>query len=254
MLPEFWASRLFMELSSLQDSVLESRVFEDGFGVESISTAELFGLANATGTPLVTIDEWNLAEELAALDLPENIAADIENAVYQKLKVTIPRLETVYEDWLGTGWLKENPVTGEAGWMLSGMIAGGMTVLNPDRWPGDYVNYISNAFNRTPNPDPNAAVEIKIIPATDQQEGVVGQPLSEPMMVMALDRTGAPVKDVPITFQVKGGGGVLQVVDQAALVYTSDQITTIKTNYNGIAKIRLYPKFPKGHQLKICHV
>jgi hypothetical protein len=59
------------------------------------------------------------------------------------------------------------------------------------------------------------------------------------MMVMALDRTGAPVKDVPITFQAKGGGGVLQVVDQAALVYTSDQITTIKTNYNGIAKINI---------------
>jgi hypothetical protein len=33
----------------------------------------------------------------------------------------------VYEDWTGIGYIKENPDTGKSGYMLSGMIAGGMT-------------------------------------------------------------------------------------------------------------------------------
>lgn len=135
--------KLFMQLSALQGSVLEYRLFEDDFQVESISTAKLVQLCNqpsALNCQLLTIDKSNIASLLPNLLLDEGISEDITNAVNQNYIVRIPRTDgnepaaVSYKDWGGTGYVKENLATGEAGHMLSGMIAGGMTAVSPDKW------------------------------------------------------------------------------------------------------------------------
>lgn len=131
--------KIFMELSALQGSVLEHKLFEDDLHVESISTAKLFEIANSNQVTLLTIDKTNISTVLPTLPFADNVREDIINAVNQNRKVTIPDREITYRDWAGIGYIKENPETGESGYMLSGMIAGAMTAVSPDKWGNRYL-------------------------------------------------------------------------------------------------------------------
>ncbi|MDH4164771.1 MAG: hypothetical protein OEW15_19090, partial [Nitrospirota bacterium] len=120
--------KLFMKISSLQGSVLEHRLFEDDFKVESISTAKLIQLASAQQSALsgryFTIDGSNINTVLPTLDVADNIKEDIRNSVNQNFVVRMPSAYNVplttysYKDWTGIGYIKENPESGESGWML----------------------------------------------------------------------------------------------------------------------------------------
>ena len=91
---------------------------------------------------MLTIDKTNNETPvLPTLPFDEEIKEDITNAVNQNLTVKIPDQEMTYQDWTGIGYLKENPETKEAGYMLSGMIAGGMTAVSPDAWANQYLVY-----------------------------------------------------------------------------------------------------------------
>jgi hypothetical protein len=126
--------RDFMQLSALHGSVLENRALEEALNTEAISTAKLLALANAGGVPILTLGKENLAGLLPALPFAAEIKTDIADAVNQGFSVVIPDREVVHRDWRGVGYLKEDPATGEAGYMLSGRIAGGMTAVSPQGW------------------------------------------------------------------------------------------------------------------------
>jgi hypothetical protein len=107
---------IFMQLSALQGSILENQVLEDRFQVEGISTAKLFAIAASRGTTILNIDADNIDTLLPTLPFADNIKEDIINAVNQNYEIRIPEFEIAYEDWLGIGYIKENPQTGEAGY------------------------------------------------------------------------------------------------------------------------------------------
>src|SRR3990172_3712460 len=169
--------KLFMQLSSLQGSILENRILEDDFQVEGISTAKLFQLATSnTGstTSILSIDKTNIDAMLPTLTIDDNIKEDITNAVNQNLTIRIPQSDMAYKDWTGTGYLKENPSTGESGWMLTGMIAGSMNALSPEQWVNMYlIAVFTNPLAVAPNVDPLSAASIRKIPSTDEQRGTV---------------------------------------------------------------------------------
>lgn len=102
----------------------------------------MFGLARDNAIHILTIDEDNLEEVLLTLPFGQNVLDDIRNAVNQGLVVQAPETEIAYEDWIGIGYLKENPTTGETGWILSGMIAGGMTAKASEKWQEDTGNVL----------------------------------------------------------------------------------------------------------------
>jgi hypothetical protein len=140
--------KAFMRLSALEGSVLEHRIFEDDWQVDSISTAKLFQTVGAyCDTPslpgpcsITTIDKANIDSVLSSVDLDDAIKNDIRNAVNQNIEVRIPQTDGLtltrlsYKDWRGIGYIKEDTDTGEVGYMLSGMIAGGMTAVSPAKW------------------------------------------------------------------------------------------------------------------------
>lgn len=141
--------KTFMELSALQGSVLENRIFEDDWQVESVSTGKLAGLANSNRVPMLTIDSATSDTLIPTLSCDDDILEDIWNSVNQGLTVTIPLSEITYRDWTGIGYIKENPETGESGYMLSGMIAGGMTAVAPYRWVSDKLATVLGRPNAT---------------------------------------------------------------------------------------------------------
>jgi len=225
----------FMRLSALQGSILENRIFEDDLKVDSVSTAKLLQQAKAGNTPVITVDKTNVDAVLPQLLFDDAVKADITNAVNQNLTVTIPQSEVAYQDWSGIGYVKENPATGESGWMLSGQVAGGMTVWSPDKWDDAANQAMSDAlrapYSGKPNTNPDEATSIVKIPVTDQQIGTVGQRPSSRLQVKVLDKLLKPVQGASVTFSIKAGGGSLGDKNETTV--------TIQTNRNGIASVAL---------------
>ena len=231
--------KLFMQLSSLQGSILENRIFEDDFQVASISTAKLFQLATSQlATSIVTIDSSNVNTILPSLPFDQNIKDDIINSVNQNFTIKIPDHELTYENWSGVGYIKENSETGESGWMLSGMIAGGMTAVKKEQWiKQDIAMELSLPFTPGINQDPNAVVSIVRInrAATDYQRGTAGEALTAPFEVMARDSAGKAVKGVPVTFKVIAGGGTLEGPRGNLDAWITGPEIMVKTGPNGVA-------------------
>ncbi|MGA1875149.1 MAG: transglutaminase-like domain-containing protein [bacterium] len=208
--------REFMRFSSLHGSILENRIFEDDFNIESISTAKLFELAYAHQTPLLTIDALTEESIIPVLPFGDDIKDEIRNAVHQGCMVTIPQEEIPYVDWTGTGYLVESPETGESGWMLTGSIAGGLTAGGKDKWEkyasdvqpllSPYLSAISSIAN-LPNTNPYEALYIYKVKATDYQEGKVGEKLTKPLAVKVFDKDYRPVAKAEVIFEIKAGGG-----------------------------------------------
>jgi hypothetical protein len=220
----------FMRLCSLEGSILENRIFEEDFQVESVSTAKLLQQANAGGIPIVTIGRTNVADLLPTLPFDDSVKGDITDAVNQGYTVRIPRTEMAYEDWSGVGYIKEDPDTGESGWMLSGMVAGGMSAVGVDRWNEYYRDGLMTPFSEPHNRDPSSAASIQKITATDLQFGDVGAQTEKPLQVKVKDKYGNPVTGVEVTFTIRAGGGSF---DGGATSRTE------KTDNNGIAEVAL---------------
>jgi hypothetical protein len=223
-------TRLFTQLSSLQGSILENRIFEDDIQVQSMSTAKLMTVANGSQVPIITIDATNVDSVLPTLPFDQNIKDDITDAVNQKFTIRIPQSEITYQDWTGIGYIKENPATGESGWMLSGMIAGGMTAWDIDKWNAIVAGTLSNPYSEPANYDPAAAHYIEKIISTDMQDGTVGTRLDTPLQVRVLDSKKKPVMNVQVTFTIKAGGGTFG--NDFTNITTT---TTAITNAQGIA-------------------
>ena len=151
-----------------------------------------------------------------------------------------PQSKIVYEDWTGIGYIKENPETGESGFMLSGMltshspdlsgVAGGMTAWGLDKWPEYYIERLINPYSEPPNYDPTSAAYIQKITYTDMQKATVGTDLAKPLQVLVHDNTMKPVKGAEVRFTVKAGGGRFS---------NGRTSITVKTNYQGIASVVL---------------
>lgn len=233
--------KTFMQLSALQGSVLENRIFEDDLGVDSISTVKLFELANSNQISIVAIDKTTLSTILPTLPFDDNVKADITNSVNMNLTVKIPQSEITYQDWTGIGYIKENPDTGEAGYMLSGMIAGGTTAQNKEQWKDqDLANTMGEFCASKVNKDPESAAKVIRLNVTDYQNGIAGDTLATPIAVMVQDKTGKAVRNVSVTFKVIAGGGKVQGVDVSGkAISASDIEITIMTDSEGIARAKL---------------
>ncbi len=253
--------KTFMQLSALQGSVLEHRIFKDDLQVESISTAKLFQLSvqqSALSNQLLIIDKTNIATILPTMALADNIKEDITNAVNQGFIVRLPSADGLplsaisYLDWTGIGYIKENPETGEAGYMLSGMlvpsaeIAGGMTAIKKEDWKKqDIANSLSYPNSKVqPNTHPDEAVRIVRLnkDRADYQEGIVGTALKTPLEVIAVDKAGNPVQGLQIIFKISAGAGKLHGATKAGTPTTGAALATevtLTTGSDGIARARL---------------
>lgn len=200
--------RDFVQVSALQGSLLENRIFEDDLKVDSVSTAKLLQLANVNGIPLISIEMSNLDAVLPTLPFDDAVKQDIANAVNQNLLVTIPQAEITYLDWSGVGYLKENAETGESGWMLTGGIAGGMTAARV--WVNSNLQETLGNPNTKSNKDRLSAARIIKIPVTDMQRGTVGTDVKEKLAVLVTDKDGRPVEGASVSFSVIAGGGTIK--------------------------------------------
>jgi pimeloyl-ACP methyl ester carboxylesterase len=236
--------KLFMQLASLQGSILENRIFEDDFKVESISTAKLMQLCTSNSvlcTQILTIDKTSVDAILPTLYFDDNIKVDILNAVNQNFSIRIPQSDITYHDWTGTGYIKENLDTGESGWMLSGMIAGGCPV--DAQWLNQhYQEILSEPYTGPSNSDPLAVRFLVKVASTDKQPpAMVDGILPQYLAVFVSDSKGLPVSGAKVTFKTVAGEGKLRCLNSFELPTgtAANECTSMPTNKSGIAKVQL---------------
>jgi hypothetical protein len=143
-----------MLLTGAEGSLWESRIYEDGFGQDSVSTIKILELAKAAG--ITVYKRWSTLP-LPANTLPSSARTAIQNAIAGGHAVTFPASQITAGtpatgQWTGLGWIDLDPATGAAGYIISGNNNGGATV---ETWPPEFID-LSNGDRRV------TRVEIKM--------------------------------------------------------------------------------------------
>jgi len=215
-------------LSALEGSILEHHLFERDFQVESISTDKVIALANQQGIEVVQLDSQNVATEITRLTHSAAVVDDISNRVFQGLTVTTPLSPLTHVDWSGSAWIAQDEQTGAAGYFLSGGIAGGATAsLN---WFNQGLrNSLQSPYAAEANTDSLGAAAVFILPGSDGQTGIVGQPLPGRLAVRVVDSEGRPVFNANVTFKIVAGGGHLGGIASSQTLATSEVVPVFWT-------------------------
>ncbi|UXI67070.1 RHS repeat-associated core domain-containing protein [Tahibacter amnicola] len=213
----------WMALSALHGSWLEHHQFEDMWHVDSISADKGLVLARAAGQ---TVETVTAATGTAMLNHPPAVIAAIQAWLSRGYVVDVPRQPVTYKAWTGSVWRVRSLSTGEAGYFISGGLAGGATALPPELWFVEDLAYLlGNPYSGGPNLNHNAGAVLSISSAAQSQEAEAGQPLARDLTALVLDIDGRPVKNAAVTFRVTSGGGKLtnaDATDVAMIVARTD--------------------------------
>jgi hypothetical protein len=116
-------------------SYLEGAIFErleeprdPDSGTGGLSAVSLLGAAAVQGIPLYRVTPSNLAAVLPHLALSAAVETEVENAVRQGKIALVPERDVDLGIWRGAGYVIEDPVSGAAGYLISGGTAGGALV------------------------------------------------------------------------------------------------------------------------------
>ncbi|MCQ4163762.1 transglutaminase domain-containing protein, partial [Tahibacter harae] len=213
-------------LSALQGSSLEHRVFEQQWRVDSLSADKALQLARERGEPIETLTP---ATGIGTLNHPPAVLAAVQGWLARGYVVDIPRHPLTLQAWTGSAWRARHLASGEAGYFLSGTLAGGSTVPPPEYWfLQQLVQLLGNPYALLANNDPLAGALLVIDRDSQYQEAIAGQALANPLRVSVLDRAGRPVKGAAVRFRVTSGNGTLAGGGSSA---------TVKTDSNGHARL-----------------
>jgi RHS repeat-associated protein len=227
--------KAFLLVSGLQGSVLEHRVFEEGLGIESVSTAKVLQLARSQGTPVLDLTRDTVEAALPALPFDAAVKEEIRSAAERGFLARVPAAAVAHLAWAGVGYLLLDEETGEAAYQLQGGHSGGTTAPTTLQIPESVRDALIDQ-GEEPAPEDSEVVHIIKFATTDFQEGTVDRPLAKPLKVLATDAEGFRVPGATVIFSVIGGGG--QLVDPAT-GRPSDGDLAVRANDRGEAEATL---------------
>jgi transglutaminase-like putative cysteine protease len=219
----------FRRMSALAGSDLEGRVLTDGFGVDAVSAARLIQLAREDGITVHTINASNVDATLPLLNTAAIVKTEIADGVRQGWTATVPASDFTRHAWNGIGYILSDPVSGAAGYFISGGLAGGMSSDDPADWvQQEYVRELGHPYQDPPNTDSTAAFSITKVAVSDHQDGTAGRPLPRPLSVWVRDAQGKPVQGATVTFRVLAGGGSFDNTQEKSV--TTDSLGIASAN------------------------
>ncbi len=219
----------FLRYSSLHGSALEHWIFENDWGVASISADKGLQLAAQNGIARIIQTGGTLP---ASVLLPASVRSEIETQLARGWRVEVVASELALNLWSGAVWRAEDPATGASGWFIAGRYAGGATTENPADWPSPFPDPNAPA----PNQNPNAARYVVMVTSTDKQDGTVDEELDKELSVRVLDSGYRPVIGATVRFHAISGDPLLAGT-QGQFGNTAD----VLTDANGIARAKAKP-------------
>jgi RHS repeat-associated protein len=221
----------FTELSALEGSALEHRVFEQQWAVDSVSADKGLALAVAQNIPVLQL---SAPSSVADLNQPVEVKNAIAAWLARGYVVDVPRDPLTLNAWTGAVWRVRALATGESGWFIAGNLAGGATTLPPALWYfQDLAELLGNAYGAPANEDPLAGALISVDVTSQDQDGEAGTTLATPLRVVVADERGRVVRGAEVTFVMRTGASTLLGTD------TQGASVTVRTDQRGIAQVRL---------------
>ena len=110
-------------------SLLEAGVWEAMFGEalgSGASTARILAVANEQKIPVYLVDASNIATVNPLLQISADAKQEIANAVAAGKRVVVPEREVTIGKWKGTGYVIQDPATGEGVYQIDGGLSGGV--------------------------------------------------------------------------------------------------------------------------------
>lgn len=132
--------KAYMLQSGMFASAMEHGILEQMTGIESVSTIKTFEYAAENNIPMHTIAKENLTDELAVLNVSDQIKQEIRSSVNSGKIVIIPEREITINQWSGVGYMVLDTDTFACGYMISGGLAGGSMTVG--EMIGEYVLYV----------------------------------------------------------------------------------------------------------------
>ena len=128
-------------------SAAEHAIFEQLYGVESVSTEKILALANRWGIPIYTIDSTNVDTILPKLNTFSIVKENIRGAVERGWTAICPQRNITLNNWHGQGWIIVDPETGSAGYMIAGSLVSGSEVITCGGSGTDTVDMITDRIH-----------------------------------------------------------------------------------------------------------
>jgi YD repeat-containing protein len=223
----------WMRLSALHGSALESRLFEQLWGVRSVSADSLLQKAAIDGLPVLRLQPGASLDGLSAH--PQAVREHVQRWLAQGYAVQIPQSQQTVEAWTGSAWRVEDPDTGASGYFISGGYAGGSTAVPPGLWYfRDLAGALADPYAEPPNEDPTAAALIQLDADSQYQRSRANTYLDKPLKARALDVSGRPVVGASVKFQVRAGGARLSGGSSGGAAESS-----VLSDRRGLASVRL---------------
>jgi RHS repeat-associated protein len=218
----------FLRLSALHASALEHRVFESQWGVESISADKALAAASALQRRRLTG-----GGSAAGLAHPAAVRGAIQAWLDQGYVVDTTQEPIQLAAWRGSVWRAQDLSSGESGWFITGVLAGGSTATPPALWTfRDLAQALANPYAEDPNTDPLAGVVVSIDASAQDQRAPAGEPIARPLLALVRDADGRPVTNARVTFEVIAGDGKLDGAAGPVLALTTT------TDRFGIARVQ----------------
>lgn len=209
-----------LALSGLDGSELEAQILAVNAGAAAVATTSLLQAANAQGAVVLQLTPANAGSQLQLLTAPTDVVTDVQNQLAQGRTVTIPAAPMTLQSWTGTGYRALDPMTGEGGYFMSGMVSGSYTIASPTTWKNQSLAQLLSS-----GPISGTAVNISatnqpwaIVAMPNTMQGQVGTtiPITACVLGTAKDSNGNPqrLRGATVTFA--------QVAPSLALVGAPD--------------------------------
>jgi RHS repeat-associated protein len=219
----------WLVLTSLEGSALEHSVFEQQWSVDSISADRGLGVAAAQNMPVLTLTR---ATGTAGVNQSQAVRDAIAQWLSQGYVVDVPHDPITYRYWRGAVWRVRSLSSGEAGYFISGGLAGGSTAMPPELWYlQDLVQLLGNPYGEDPDEDPQSGVAISLDANAQYQEGRADTDLPKALRAIVIDAQGRPVSGASVTFAITQGSATLTGGASKA---------TVLTDRNGAASVRIH--------------
>ncbi len=115
--------------SALEHSVPEKMFSTTGKIIEGVSAVKSIQIANDEGIPIYFIDSSNIDTLLPKLEVDQNIAVDIQNAINAGKAAIVPKTNINLNNWTGCGYIIIDLDTGNGAYLLSGGLNGGWLLI-----------------------------------------------------------------------------------------------------------------------------
>jgi hypothetical protein len=122
---------MLANIGGVGSSLLESRLWDTFTGIPTISTTRGLQVANATGIPILHIDQSNINTLLPTMNVSFDVLQNVINEVNAGFTVTIPRDTVILNQWAGSTWIEQSPDGLSAAYLIEGGLFGGSTTQDP---------------------------------------------------------------------------------------------------------------------------